>query len=125
MFVDLKKNDPPHQVTSFVAQVVVLNHPGQIVEGYTPVVDCHTTHISCKFKKLISKIDKRTNKEIEKDPKFIKKDESCIAELEPQKPMVVETFESYPPLGRFAVRDMRQTVAVGVVQKINKKEDKK
>ena len=29
----------------------------------------------------------------------------------PSKPMCVEAFTDYPPLGRFAVRDMRQTVA--------------
>ncbi|KAG9134537.1 hypothetical protein Leryth_000871 [Lithospermum erythrorhizon] len=38
------------------------------------------------------------------------------------KPMVVETFASYPPLGRFAVRDMRQTVAVGVIKSVEKKD---
>jgi len=30
--------------------------------------------------------------------------------------MCVEAFTDYPPLGRFAVRDMRQTVAVGVIK---------
>jgi elongation factor 1-alpha len=30
--------------------------------------------------------------------------------------MCVETFKDYPPLGRFAVRDMRKTVAVGVIK---------
>jgi elongation factor 1-alpha len=34
--------------------------------------------------------------------------------------MVVEEFASYPPLGRFAVRDMRQTVAVGVIKTVTK-----
>ena len=42
--------------------------------------------------------------------------------LEPTKPMVVEAFSDYPPLGRFAVRDMRQTVAVGVVKSVTKKD---
>ena len=28
----------------------------------------------------------------------------------------------YPPLGRFAVRDMRQTVAVGVIKEVTKKD---
>ena len=37
--------------------------------------------------------------------------------------MVVETFEAYAPLGRFAVRDMRQTVAVGVIKTVEKKAD--
>ena len=30
--------------------------------------------------------------------------------------MCVEAFSDFPPLGRFAVRDMRQTVAVGVIK---------
>ena len=34
--------------------------------------------------------------------------------------MCVESFTDYPPLGRFAVRDMRQTVAVGVVKGVEK-----
>src|ERR1700736_6251026 len=38
----------------------------------------------------------------------------------PSKPMCVEAFTDYPPLGRFAVRDMRQTVAVGVVKSVEK-----
>lgn len=37
------------------------------------------------------------------------------------KPMVVETFSEFPPLGRFAVRDMKQTVAVGVIKEVKKK----
>ena len=40
----------------------------------------------------------------------------------PQKPMCVEAFNQYPPLGRFAVRDMKQTVAVGVIKEVVKKE---
>ena len=39
----------------------------------------------------------------------------------PQKPMCVEEFTTYPPLGRFAVRDMRQTVAVGVIKSVVRK----
>jgi len=30
--------------------------------------------------------------------------------------MWVEAFSDLPPLGRFAARDMRQTVAVGVIK---------
>jgi len=36
--------------------------------------------------------------------------------------MCVEAFTEYPPLGRFAVRDMRQTVAVGVIKAVEKSE---
>merc|ERR1712173_315435 len=36
------KNDPAKESSSFNAQVIVLNHPGEIQKGYTPVLDCHT-----------------------------------------------------------------------------------
>merc|ERR1712061_912489 len=43
------KNDPAKESKSFNAQVIVLNHPGEIQKGYTPVLDCHTAHIACRF----------------------------------------------------------------------------
>merc|ERR1711883_21118 len=43
------KNDPAKEAKSFNAQVIVLNHPGEIQNGYTPVLDCHTAHIACRF----------------------------------------------------------------------------
>lgn len=38
----------------------MLNHPGQISNGYTPVLDCHTAHIACKFATIKEKCDRRT-----------------------------------------------------------------
>ena len=116
------KNDPAKDTEMFVAQVIVLNHPGQIQNGYAPVLDCHTAHIACKFAKIRSKIDKRTGKSTEDEPPCIKTGDAAMVELIPQKSMVVEVFSSYPPLGRFAVRDMRQTVAVGVIKETTRKE---
>ncbi|PVH13752.1 elongation factor 1-alpha 2 [Candidozyma duobushaemuli] len=114
------KNDPPKGAESFTAQVIVLNHPGQISSGYSPVLDCHTAHIACKFDTLIEKIDRRTGKKLEEEPKFIKSGDAAIVKMVPSKPMCVEPFTDYPPLGRFAVRDMRQTVAVGVIKAVEK-----
>ena len=42
------KNKPATGVADFHAQVIVLNHPGQVQSGYSPVLDCHTAHIACK-----------------------------------------------------------------------------
>lgn len=88
-----------------------MNHPGQIAAGYTPVLDCHTAHIACKFAELKEKVDRRSGKKIEDNPKALKSGDAGIVELIPTKPMCVEAFTDYAPLGRFAVRDMRQTVA--------------
>merc|ERR1712176_1528801 len=104
------KNDPAKEAGTFIAQ------------GYCPVLDCHTSHIACKFTELQVKMDKRSGKKLEDNPKFLKNGEAGLVCLTPSKPMCVESFKQYPPLGRFAVRDMRQTVAVGVIKSVEKKD---
>jgi elongation factor 1-alpha len=116
------KNDPPLPAGSFDAQVIVLDHPNQIMAGYTPVVDCHTSHIACKFNKLLYLIDKRSGERLEDAPKAVKTGQGAIVEMVPSKPMCVEAFSEYAPLGRFAVRDMRKTVAVGVIKRVMRKQ---
>merc|ERR1712027_46109 len=110
------KTDPPKEAKTFYAQVIIMNHPGEIHGGYSPVLDCHTAHIACKFAEIKEKVDRRTGKSTEDNPKFIKSGDAAIVLLTPSKPMCVEPFSEFPPLGRFAVRDMRQTVAVGVIK---------
>ena len=61
-------------------------------------------------------------KKVEDLPKSVKSGDAAIVELVPSKPMCVEPFSDFPPLGRFAVRDMRQTVAVGVIKSVTVKE---
>jgi len=109
-------NKPASGIQDFTAQVILLNHPGQVSNGYSPVLNCHTAHIACKFAEIKEKVDRRTGKSTEDNPKFIKSGDAAIVKLEPSKPMCVEPFSEFPPLGRFAVRDMRQTVAVGVIK---------
>ncbi|CAI4826960.1 AAC_collapsed_G0056650.mRNA.1.CDS.1 [Saccharomyces cerevisiae] len=116
------KNDPPKGCASFNATVIVLNHPGQISAGYSPVLDCHTAHIACRFDELLEKNDRRSGKKLEDHPKFLKSGDAALVKFVPSKPMCVEAFSEYPPLGRFAVRDMRQTVAVGVIKSVDKTE---
>ena len=99
-----------------------MNHPGEIHAGYSPVLDCHTAHIACKFSELKEKIDRRSGKKLEDNPKMLKKGDAGIVVMTPSKPMCVEAYSKYPPLGRFAVRDMKQTVAVGIVKSVEKEE---
>ena len=63
-------------------------------------------------------------KKVEDNPKSVKSGDAAIVVLIPSKPMCVESFSDFPPLGRFAVRDMRQTVAVGVIKAVEKEEVK-
>ena len=63
------KNKPASGVSDFTAQVIVLNHPGQVSNGYSPVLDCHTAHIACKFAEILEKVDRRTGKSTEDAPR--------------------------------------------------------
>lgn len=80
-------------------KVIILNHPGQISAGYAPVLDCHTAHIACKFAELKEKIDRRSGKKLEDNPKSLKSGDAAIVDMIPGKPMCVESFSEYPPLG--------------------------
>merc|ERR1712187_726836 len=118
------KNDAPKGAVSFEAQTIIMNHPGEIHAGYTPVLDVHTAHIACKFEAITSKMDRRSGKVLEENPKMIKKGDAAMIKMKPTKPLCVENFKEYAPLGRFAVRDMKQTVAVGIIKSVEKTEAK-
>ncbi|CAI9157986.1 unnamed protein product [Rangifer tarandus platyrhynchus] len=115
------KNDPPMEAAGFTAQVIILKHPGQISAGYAPVLDCHTAHTASKFAELKEKIDRRYGKKLEDGPKFLKPGDAAIIDTVSGNPRCVEIFSDFPPLGRFAVCDMRQTVAVDVIKAVDKK----
>merc|ERR1719334_2623741 len=89
------KNDPPKETKSFYAQVIILNHPGEIKNGYAPVLDCHTAHIACKFEEIKQKCDRRSGKVLEESPKMIKSGDAAMVEMAPSKPMSVESFAEY------------------------------
>ena len=86
------------------------------------MLDCHTAHVACKFAELLEKIDRRSGKKLEGNPKMIKSGDAAIVKMVPSKPMCVEKFSDFAPLGRFAVRDMNQTVAVGIIMDVHKAE---
>ncbi|XP_039377173.1 elongation factor 1-alpha-like isoform X2 [Mauremys reevesii] len=115
------RSDPPAAAAHFTAQVIILNHPGFIKAGYSPVVDCHTAHVTCQFAELFEKIDRRSGEKLEDNPSVLKSGDSATIRLVPKKPLCVERFFDYPPLGRFAARDLKQTVAVGVIKSVEKK----
>ena len=51
----------------------------------------------------------------------MKSGDAAIVDMVPGKPMCVENFSDHPPLSRFAVGGVRQTVAVGVIKAVDKK----
>jgi elongation factor 1-alpha len=107
-------NDPPTVAKSFTAQILVLNHPSVITKGYTPVFHCYTSQVACRFEEIQKKLDPKTGTVKEENPDFIKTGDAAIVKIVPTRPMVIEPSKKIPQLGRFAIRDMGQTVAAGI-----------
>ncbi len=126
---DVKRGDvagpvdsPPMVAKTFTAQIMVLNHPSVITVGYTPVFHCHTAQVACTFIELQKKLDPRTGQTKEENPQFLKTGDAAIVKIQPSRPMVIEKAKEFPQLGRFAIRDMGQTVAAGMCIDVEKKE---
>jgi elongation factor 1-alpha len=107
-------NDAPTVAKEFVAQVVVLQHPGVITVGYTPVFHCHTSQVACTFTELSKKLDPATGQVAEENPDFLKTGNAAIVKITPTKPMCLENAKEIPQMGRFAIRDSGKTVAAGL-----------
>jgi elongation factor 1-alpha len=115
-------DNPPTVVDSFEAQVIVLNHPNVISEGYTPVFHVNTAQVSCTFTDIKSTMNPKTGETLEEDPDYIKQGQAAKVEITPQQPLVIEANDDIPQMARFAIRDMGQTVGAGQALSVNEKE---
>src|SRR5664280_2498723 len=118
---DIKRGDvaghqdsPPSVAKEFTAQIVVLQHPSAITAGYTPVFHAHTAQVACTFTEIKATLDPKTGQVKQSNPDFIKTGDAAIVQIRPTKPLVIEKVKEIPQLGRFAIRDMGQTIAAGM-----------
>lgn len=110
-------DDAAGECQHFRAQLIVLEHPGEIRAGYAPHLDVHTAHVPCRVRRIECRMD-RSGNVLEQHPEAIRAGDGAMVLVEPLKPVCVETFERFPPLGRFALRDKHTTVAVGVIKSV-------
>jgi len=115
------ETSPPSIAKEFVGRIIVIRHPTAIAVGYTPVLHVHTEQVACEFAELIRKIDARTGAAVEEKPAYLKTGDAAIVRFRPLRPISLETFSDFPPLGRFAIRDMGLTIAAGVTMEISQK----
>ena len=125
---DIKRGDvlgtpdaPPNVAKEFKAQIIVIHHPTAIAPGYTPVMHCHTAQVAATVTEFLQKINPATGAVDEESPKFLKVGDSAIVKIRPVRPTPIETFQEFPEMGRFALRDMGATIAAGIVKEITEK----
>lgn len=109
-------------VEEFSARIAVLEHPSAITAGYTPVFHAHTAQVASEITQIMQKLDPKTGEVLEENPDFIKKGDMATIKVRPTRPLVIEKASEIPELSRFAIRDMGQTVAAGVVTDLVPKE---
>ncbi|WP_158058130.1 translation elongation factor EF-1 subunit alpha [Halorussus halophilus] len=112
-------DDPPSVAETFQAQIVVMQHPSVITDGYTPVFHAHTAQVACTIESIDAKIDPSSGEIAEEDPDFIQSGDAAKVTIRPQKPLSIEPSSEIPELGSFAIRDMGQTIAAGQVLSVN------
>ena len=115
------ESNPPTVASEFTAQIVVLNHPTVITNGYTPVFHIHTAQVSCQFVELIKKLDPRTGAVLQEHPDTLKNGDAAIVRIKPMQPLCIEKQKDIPHMSRFAIRDAGTTVAAGMCIDLVKK----
>lgn len=111
----LKTDNSLKACKSFTCQVQVLEHPGELKVGYTPIGCIKTSKAPLKMIKINWKSGKSTANQKVENPPFIAKNETAEIVFEPQQPFVVETFKNCDPLSRLAVLEGNSAVMLGKV----------
>jgi len=111
----LKSDTSLAPVKSFVAQVKILTHPGELKVGYSPIAFVRTARSAVKLSKIHWKIGKATGGKKLEDAPFIKANEMAELTFTPLQPFVVDTFKSCEGLGRIAIMEGNSVVMLGKV----------
>jgi elongation factor 1-alpha len=113
-----KKDASLAQVASFCAQVQVLDHPGQLKPGYSPIAFIRTGRSAVKLSKIDWKVGKSTGGQKATDAPFLLANEMAQAHFEPQQPFTCEGFQACEGLGRVAILEGASVVMLGKVVKV-------
>jgi elongation factor 1-alpha len=109
----LKGDSTLKRCKNFTAQVQVLDHPGQLKVGYSPIAFIRTGRAAAKMAKINWKIGKETGGSKAPNPAYVKANEMAEITFEPQQPFVAEAFSSCEGLGRVAIMEGASVVMLG------------
>ncbi|KAI5952305.1 SUP35 [Candida jiufengensis] len=117
-YVLTSPKNPVKTVTKFEAQIAIVELKSILSNGFSCVMHLHTSIEEVKFLELKHKLEKGTNRKSKKPPAFAKKGMKIIAILEASERVCAETYNDYPQLGRFTLRDQGATIAIGKITKL-------
>jgi len=114
------KADETIQITkNFTAQVQILDIPGEIKCGYSPIGHVRCGRAACRLVQINWKMGKDTGGEKAEGAVALKTNDAAEAVFEPQQPMVVDEFGKCEGLSRIAFMDGNSAVMLGKVTAVN------
>jgi len=117
----LKSDTTINRVKSFTTQVRVLDHPGELKNGYCPIAFVRTGRSAVRMTKIDWKVGKETGNQKLENPISLKANEMAQVVFEPQQPFVVDTFKNCEGLGRVAIMEGNGVVMLGKIIDVEKK----
>jgi len=116
-----KKDSTLKEAGTFTAQVQILDHPGELKVGYTPVCFVRTGRSAVRMTQLVWKMGKETGGKKAEEPHSLKANEMAEVVFAPQQPLVVDTFKNCEGLSRVAIMEGNGVVMLGKVVKTTEK----
>merc|ERR1712178_336205 len=118
-----KKDTSLGACANFNAQIQVLDIPGEIKLGYSPIGFVRCGRAACRVSKILWKIGKETGGKKMESPHSLKSNEMAEVVFVPQQPLVVDSFKSCEGLSRIAFLDGNTAVMLGKVVALKYKKD--
>jgi elongation factor 1-alpha len=111
----LKSDNTLKTCKRFAAQAQIMNHPGELKVGYSPIGYVRTSHSAIKIVGINWRLSKETGGVKVENPPFIKAGDMTELVFEPQKEFVVEEFKKSEGLGRVAVMDGNSVMMIAKI----------
>merc|ERR1712124_25948 len=108
---------------NFSSQVQVLDIPGSIKCGYSPIGHVRCGRAACRLVKINWGMGKATGGEKSEGVTELKTNDAAEGVFVPQQPLVVDTFENCDGLSRIAFMDGNSAVMLGKVVAVNSPKD--
>merc|ERR1711967_175105 len=105
--------------TNFSAQLQVLDIPGSIKAGYSPIGHVRCGRAACRVVQFNWRMGKDTANEKVEGAVELKTNDAAEVVFVPQQPLVVDTFANCEGLARIAFLDGNSAVMLGKVQAVN------
>jgi elongation factor 1-alpha len=116
----LKSDSSLSKAVKFTAQIQVLDHPGELKVGYTPIGFIRTAHAPCRIAEIVWKVGKETGGQKVPNPPFLKANEMAEVVFAPTQPLAAESFDKCEGLARIAMMDGNSAVMLGKIVKVEK-----